>query len=457
VNPHDFLSSSASAVLVVRSGSRLFALTFGHGWHLLKPGSYEEDFGLRVTLNSVSPDQVRTIDRKALDATGRHSREQASKNIAIIEFGLNIDKDILRAVTGPPEDLTLGRRFAGADALSVVAEVELSELPDRLQRYLTQYRKRTYRDRFPWVDNIREVGDPALCKELDGILERRIRDRHLDRIWMAVPDLVDWHDVDGFTFSRAEETERLDDISFASYIDQLQHPEEISIGTLRRNRVFCISAESDLPKAEWPVYKCIYAELDRDGRTFLLNSGRWYEVASDYVLEVDHAIRRIPASSTIQLPDYDDSSEAVYNRRVHNMDPTTYALMDRKMIQYGGGSSKIEFCDLYTRRREIVHIKRYGGSGTLSHLFAQGSVSANLFLNDQRFREEVNRRLPGSHRLRSADRQPRTSDYEVAYAIASKNSGPLVLPFFSRVTLRSTHTQLQNMGYRVTLTKIQCQ
>src|SRR5712692_9515346 len=47
VNPRDFLSSSASAVLVVRSGGRLFALTFGHGWHLLKPGSYEEDFGLR--------------------------------------------------------------------------------------------------------------------------------------------------------------------------------------------------------------------------------------------------------------------------------------------------------------------------------------------------------------------------------------------------------------------------
>lgn len=89
------------------------------------------------------------IERQALDATGRHSREQASRNIPIIEFGLGIDKDILRAVTGPPEDGQLGKRMAGADALAVVAEIGLFNLRERLERYLKQYRKTTYRDRFP--------------------------------------------------------------------------------------------------------------------------------------------------------------------------------------------------------------------------------------------------------------------------------------------------------------------
>jgi uncharacterized protein (TIGR04141 family) len=138
------------------------------------------------------------------------------------------------------------------------------------------------------------------------------------------------------------------------------------------------------------------------------------------------------------------------------MDRSTYALMDRKNILYGGGASKIEFCDLYTRRNEIVHVKRYGGSGTLSHLFAQGSVSATLFLSDQRFRKEINKLLPTSHRLRTVDGPPQANNYEIAYAIASKASGPLGLPFFSRVTLRHTYKQLQNMGYRVTLNKIPC-
>lgn len=457
VDPRDFESSSVAAVLIVRAGGQLFAVTFGHGRHLLDPASYEENFGLRVTLNSVSPDHIRTIDRKTLDATGRHSREQASRNIPIIEFGLDIDKDILRAVTGPPEDPRLGLRLAGADALSIIAEVELGDLRDRLGVYLAQYRRRTYQERFPWVDNIREVRDSTVSAALDSELEARIRERQLERIWMAVPDLVDWHDVAGFTFTRAEGVALLDDISFESYLSHVRRPEDLSLEAVRRHRVFCISAETDAPKADWPVYKCIYAELDRAGRTYLLNGGRWYQVARDYVREVDQAVRRIPSSSTIVFPQYDDPSEAAYNTRLERADPAMFALMDRRTVRYGGGSSRIEFCDLYTRRREMVHVKRYGGSSSLSHLFAQGAVAARLFLSDQQFRRELDRLLPASHRLRDTRSQPRASDYEVAYAIASKDRGPLLLPFFSRVTLRSTDQQVRNMGYRVTLTKIQCQ
>lgn len=456
VDPREMLSSSVAAALIVRAAGRLFALTFGTGRHLLSPGSFEDDFGLRVTLNSVSPDRVRTIDRKALDATGRHSREQASRNISIMEFGLDIDKDILCAVTGPPEDASLGSRLAGADALSVIVEARLEDLRARLETYLVQSRKRTYRDRFPWVDNIREVRDPHVRTELDANLEQRIRERKLERIWMAVPDLVDWHDVAGFTFSLGEASDPLDDIGFDSYLDHVRRPEEIDIAALHRHRVFCISAETDAPKAGWSAYKCIYAELDRNQRTYLLNGGRWYEVARDYVREVDSSIGRIPGSTRLTLPGFTDRNETEYNRRVSNSDAATYALMDRRMIRYGGGSSQIEFCDLYSCRKEIVHVKRYGGSGTLSHLFAQGSVSANLLLNDQRFRAAVNNLLPDTHKLHSVRDPFRSSDYEVAYVVASKVAGPLILPFFSRVTLRSAAAQLRNMGYGVTLTKVEC-
>ena len=454
VNRNDFKSSSSSAVLIVRTANRLFAVTFGHGRYLLEAGSYEEQFGLRVTLNSVSPDEVRTIDRRALDATGRHSRDQASKNIPIMEFGLDIDKDILLAVTGPPEDKTLGRRLSGADALSVVfAEVELSNLRELLQLYLIQYRKRRYRDRFPWVDNIREVGDQTVSDDLDGELARRIQSRTLHRIWMAVPDLVDWHDVGGFTYSVSRGDTLLDDIAFDSYLNVVGDADDITIEHLCRHRVICISAETDLSKAEWSIYKCVYAEIDRHGKTFLLTGGRWYEVDSEYVEQVNRAIDRIPSSLTLNLPICTESTEEDYNRRVRHENPRKYALMDRRMIRHGGGSSQIEFCDLYTNRREMVHVKRYGGSGTLSHLFAQGMVSATLFLSDLSFRKAVNKLLPSTHKLGSTEAQPRTTDYEVSYAIASNRPGRLDLPFFSRVTLRSAHTQLRNMDIASRLTK----
>jgi uncharacterized protein (TIGR04141 family) len=338
VNRREFQASSVAAVLLVRAGGRFFALTFGHGRHLLDPASYEEGFGLRVTLNSVTPERIRTIDRKALDATGRHLREQASRNIPIIEFGLDIDKDILCAVMGPPEDSRLGKRLAGADALSVVVEVELASLRDKLQAYLAQYLKEDYRERFPWVDNIREVRDPTVSDELDGELVKRIRERRLERVWLAAPELLDWRDVAGFTYGREQEPPYLDDINFESYLDHVRDPGEISPEMLRRHRVFCISVETDSPREHWSLYRCIHAEIDRRGGTYLLNAGKWYQVSNEYVRAVNEAVARIPSSNAICFPEYNDPSETDYNARMHHSNPAVFALMDGKTVRYGGGS-----------------------------------------------------------------------------------------------------------------------
>src|SRR5258706_610035 len=43
--------ASSSALFFVEAADRLFALSFGHGRHLLRPGCWEERFGLRVALN----------------------------------------------------------------------------------------------------------------------------------------------------------------------------------------------------------------------------------------------------------------------------------------------------------------------------------------------------------------------------------------------------------------------
>ena len=92
-------------------GERLFALTFGYGKSLLVPGSWDEDFGLKVTLKTVDSNRIRTVDRATLDAIGQHSRIQASREAKIGEFGLDLEQDFLRAVTGVPPDNTLGKQL----------------------------------------------------------------------------------------------------------------------------------------------------------------------------------------------------------------------------------------------------------------------------------------------------------------------------------------------------------
>jgi uncharacterized protein (TIGR04141 family) len=155
------------------------------------------------------------------------------------------------------------------------------------------------------------------------------------------------------------------------------------------------------------------------------------------------------------LPDYHDGSETEYNARVANEDRARLALMDTKLIEYPGMASKVEFCDLYSRSREIIHVKRYGGSSVLSHLFAQGLVSGELFRRDEEFRRMVNAKLPASHRLGASVRRIDAARFEIVYAIVSKSTKALNIPFFSKVNLRNADRRLKTFGYRVSLLKVQ--
>ncbi len=128
--------------------------------------------------------------------------------------------------------------------------------------------------------------------------------------------------------------------------------------------------------------------------------------------------------------------------------------MDKKLITHGGGYSKIEFCDLYTKDKKIIHVKQYGGSAVLSHLFSQGIVSGELLLAGSEFRKKVNEKLLNSHKFSNPNNKPNPSDFQIIFAIISSSSKQLEIPFFSKVSLRNAKRRLETYGYKVLLHKI---
>lgn len=127
--------------------------------------------------------------------------------------------------------------------------------------------------------------------------------------------------------------------------------------------------------------------------------------------------------------------------------------MDRQLVKHGGGHSAIEFCDLMTDDKKLVHVKRYSGSAQLSHLFAQGAVSGELFVQDAQFREKLNEKLPQGHKLADPAEQPDPREYEIVFAIVV-GSDDLDIPFFSKVSLRNARRRLRGYGYTVTKKRI---
>lgn len=443
--------SSPAAVFLVRADRRMFAITFGQGRHLLDPGCWEERFGLKVALNCIGENQLRSIDKRSFDALSLHTREQASHEAKPEDFGLDIEQDLLRAVTGAPNDSQLGQSVSGMDALTVRARVELENIQDLLSLYYRKFQDTSYRSRFPWVDHIAEVTSVSLRQTLDTNLVSRIQSQSFDRCWLAAPEIIDWGRVSGFRYGFGARSPELHDIHFPSFLESVDDPSEISRELLNRRRIYCMEGDTQLHT--WPVYRCIYCELDLEGNSYHLSGGKWYRVDTDFVETVNASFRQIPRYET-GLPEYNDTSEGAYNQRVAQEHPQTFTLMDEKLIPRGGGPNKIEFCDLLSRSNDLIHVKRYGGSSVLSHLFAQGKVSAELFLMDKEFRAKLNGILPEIHRLSNVNDRPVPDRYQVVFAVVSDRPEDLTLPFFSRLNLRHAVRTLQAYGYKVALAKI---
>jgi uncharacterized protein (TIGR04141 family) len=119
-----------------------------------------------------------------------------------------------------------------------------------------------------------------------------------------------------------------------------------------------------------------------------------------------------------------------------------------------GQVAPIEPCDLYSCDREFIHIKRYGGSSVLSHLFNQGLVSSELFQRESNYRLQLNDKLSQKYKLPDVSERLAPEKYTIVYAIISEYDEDLSLPFFSKISLRHAVNRLESIGFKVKLAKI---
>lgn len=452
-------NSSSSAVLLVKHEERFFAFTFGYGRSSLNLNLVEDNFGLKVALNSINADKIRSVDIKNLDTVVRHSKVQTSQAGTVDNFGLNIDRDILNAVTGLSNDEVLGKQVSGAVSLYISIPVKVDGLPPLCTKLLEKFREKTYKERFPWVDHITDVKNTTLIEELNSLLIKAIHDKDFERLFLAIPEIINWELVQGFKYKPSDEEVR-EDIHIADVLppdEELR--EKVNLGWLKRKQVLCVSSDNEEVIYNWSFYKCINYEIkksDKDGFNYLLTAGKWFKIDTDYVNSVSEEIKDIPEYSNFQFPEHEGETESDYNKRVYESDKKRCVLMDKKNIVYGGGQSRIEFCDLFIDKRDFVHVKRFRGSSALSHLFFQGLNSAFLLLTDFGFLKKVNKELPQTWRF-SEPTQVRAFGYEVVFAVISKVKKGVkdIFPFFSKVSLLQVYKQLKAYGYNVSIAKIE--
>lgn len=442
--------ASTSAVMVIKARDRLFALTFGQGRFLMVPDCWEERFGLKVAVNCINPDKLRSLDKRTFDALSTHSRIQGSREGSAPDFGLDIEQDLVRAVTGTPDDEEYGTRLSGMDSLHCAVRITVEGLKPLLGAYIEKSEDDSYKRHFSWIDHIAEVTDKSVIEQLDGTLITIVNGER-ERCWLCIPEIIDWGRTGGFKYSFSARSAEYQDLNFDGLLESVGG-EIPDAEFLHRRHAYRLDNEGNVSD-EWQVYRCICCELDHDGRTYILSTGRWYRIDRNFVQLVNDFFNQLPRYDQ-NLPEYDDASEGAYCVRVAAELPKQYALMDRKLIPIGGAYGRIEFCDLFSVAKDMVHIKRYGASSVLSHLFSQAVVSGEAFRAEPRFRAGALEQLAEEYRLFACDQVPQPSEFRVVFAVVSDKVDALELPFFSRVNLRQACKRLQAFGYRTALAKI---
>lgn len=129
--------------------------------------------------------------------------------------------------------------------------------------------------------------------------------------------------------------------------------------------------------------------------------------------------------------------------------------MDKKLVSVLGGPKKIEACDIFTKNKQFIHVKNKGQSAQLSHLFAQGKISAECFISDEEFRKQVATIANAEFGATVFDykKKPQSNEFEVVYAIIDDKNSNLEnkLPFFSKVNLMLTAQELDRMHFKYSI------
>lgn len=453
LDAREWVTSTISAALILPvqidpDTTRLFALTFGYGWTLLSPETIERRFGLKCVLNTVRPDSLRQIRKTLVSGNARKSSEQMPRKSTVSEFSLDYEQDLLESITAVGEKgAPLEGQLTGSDALSISAAVSLGGISDFLVDNFNLYQLDTYKESFSWIDHISSVKDERLINRLEATAIESINSRN-QMVWFAIPVVVDWDKVAGFSYTRKGKV--FDDVLVQDVLNSLSG-DLTDINQLKRKRVYAIGAQDEDVIDSWPLSRCLYGELQIDGGQYCVTDGNWYRVDSDYS-EVIRRDYESTAVADLKFPDYEAGcgGEGAYNEKLAKVSDD-YLLMDKRLIVFGGGQSKFELCDVLSSDGKLIHIKRYGGSSVMSHLFNQGLVSMDLIKSEPRFLDKVNEIIKKEDPTGRFFVDQKMAK-EVVFGIVTTDDRALPnIPFFSKIAFHHVKRRLKSMGVKVSI------
>ena len=471
------------ALVFLPVGDRWFALSFGQVFHHLNDSAYEYDFGLRVTLNSVDPNELKSADMVA-PGVARRKRTQVPVSTELTYLDFDANSEIIKSLTGKvrPEYQEIFKNATGSSAFKVSLNLEPNDLSETCRKLLTLYEKEDYRVAFPNIQNIAPVKDPSKIADLDEKLLESFRQRD-GGITLTIPDIVDYRDNTCCVFSGAGNTSEIfPDISIEQFYEFLGDGFDLNVLTLdglKGYRMMLTDVDGN-PGQSYSLYRALLFDVEPDGEqvVYHLCEGAWYRVEKSFIDRLKTYLDQKCEDTDLCPYNHDGVKEgkAVYSEANYNAAipkwKHEFICLDRTDIS-PAGSTEIEPCDIYTVQPDTQAVNGYRGvfyhlkistrSTHLSHLFNQGVNSIELLELEGASREKIERLL--IDRLNGKDKNVylvpfEKFEFKVVFGIIThKNTAAKSdnLPLFSKISLMRNMQRLDLMRVASALTFIEDQ
>ena len=460
-------SSLPCCVLFVPADGRWFAVTFGLAHVKLDSTKFEERFGLRVVLNSVDPEQIRSTDIRTPDENTMSRRSQASRGSRQEAFSIDIERDIIQGLAGSPKDPGFASRVAGSNSLSMDKKMDLRMLPDTCSAAYRMSQRSDYRKAFGWIDHIQNVRSKSLILKLDKKLvhnlDRALKGHDVGHLGMACPVIYNPMNTKFIRYRGFRSTARQPDLEIHGYLGAMRQAglTTYTFDQLRSHTVNEVDDSGSSAGERWRVADCLSFEAKHGGNIYVLSAGLWYKIDKSLASSIETFFKSIKRFSMPRARRSDN--EVIYNERLEKTNKELLCL-DRSLIKPTDATSPIEVCDFLTKDGDLIHVKDRTSSSTLSHLFNQGTVSGTVLSADPPARDEFRQKIQAAQKkagLAGFDVAipPATATFDpsrftVVYAVLGTQRSAR-LPFFSLVTLRQAVKDLRARGYQCAFAWVQ--
>jgi len=186
----------------IQTSGRIFAVTMGHGHVLLRDDNLEQDFGLRVTMNSVGKKRIRGMQARNFGPAPIHKQMVATRESGRDAFDIDSYLDLLASLEGVVEGAELrqtqaaiaknrkllGTRISGSTSCSLRHYASFGQLAKKCNELWEAFSRTDYRKLFPEYDNIRLETNATTLKELRAKLVELVVAKD-DSLSIALPDI----------------------------------------------------------------------------------------------------------------------------------------------------------------------------------------------------------------------------------------------------------------------------